>query len=124
MIYNHPIGSIYHLYIANWVIIYITNHLLREPGSSPLKEMGPILFNGTSSIIDPIVQLAHLEITFKLLRVDGNCQPTPSVFLHPWDDGIFTLHEKLIFMVKVGKYTSPMDGQGWFISRDHKAGCF
>ena len=34
VIYNHPIGSIYHLYIANWVIIYHRSHLLREPGNS------------------------------------------------------------------------------------------
>ena len=31
MIYNHPIGSIYVVYTANWVIIYHRSHLLREP---------------------------------------------------------------------------------------------
>ena len=41
-IYNHPIGSIYHLYIplivlANWVIICYRSHLLREPGFTPSR---------------------------------------------------------------------------------------
>ena len=30
---------------------------------------------------------------------------------HPWEWYIY-LHEWLIFMVNVGKYTSPMDGMG------------
>ena len=30
----------------------------------------------------------------------------------PWDDLYIYLHEKLIFMVNVGKYTSPMDPMG------------
>ena len=31
---------------------------------------------------------------------------------HPWDDCIIYLHEQLIFMVNVGKYTSPIDPMG------------
>ena len=37
MIYNHPIGSIYHLYIANWVIIY---HLPPIEGTRKLHWFG------------------------------------------------------------------------------------
>ena len=31
---------------------------------------------------------------------------------HPWDEGYIYLHEWLIFMVNVGKYTSHMDDMG------------
>ena len=30
----------------------------------------------------------------------------------PWDERYIYRHEWLIFMVNVGKYTSPMDGMG------------
>ena len=33
----------------------------------------------------------------------------------PWDEGYIYLHEWLIFMVNVGKYTSPLDPMGVFI---------
>ena len=77
MIYNPPIGSIYHLYryhlyIANWVIICILNatyHLLREPENS-IDKSGSTTILRFSSFQSRMLRKKPIDVRHKLFVAD------------------------------------------------------